>query len=286
MTQPELRFGISLVPMADDLTVTLELAELADRSGLELFGVQDHPYQRRFADAWMLLATVLARTGRIRVFPDVANLPLRPPAVMAKAAATLDLLSGGRFELGLGAGGFREPVVAMGGPDRAPGESVDALHEAIQVIRRLWSNEEVVSFEGQYYRLDAHKPGPAPAHRIEIWLGAYKPRMLRLVGELADGWVPSLFRGVTPESLGEASHRIDEAADAAGRDPGEVRRIWNVPGTLLEEDVERWIEMLSGWAGDYRVDSFVLWPDGEDLGGQIERFAAEVAPGVRAAAAL
>src|SRR6266550_8057775 len=110
---------------------------MADEAGLDLIGIQDHPYQRRFLDTWMLMATVLANTQRVRVFPDVANLPLRPPAVLAKAAASLDVLSGGRFELGLGAGAFPDVIASMGGPRRTPGESVEALEEAIDVIRLM-----------------------------------------------------------------------------------------------------------------------------------------------------
>jgi alkanesulfonate monooxygenase SsuD/methylene tetrahydromethanopterin reductase-like flavin-dependent oxidoreductase (luciferase family) len=125
----------------------------AERGGLDLIGIQDHPYQRRFLDTFALIADLLARTERLRIFPDVANLPLRPPAMLAKAGASLDVMSGGRFELGLGAGAFWDAIAAMGGPARSPGESVDALAEA-----------------------------------IEIWLGAYEPRMLRLTGRVADGW--------------------------------------------------------------------------------------------------
>src|ERR671911_1550035 len=111
------------------------MASIADRSGLDLIGIQDHPYQRRFLDTWMLMATILARTKRVRVFPDVANLPLRPPAMIAKAAASLDVMSGGRFELGLGAGAFWDAIEGYGGTRRTPGESLDQLAEGIDVIR-------------------------------------------------------------------------------------------------------------------------------------------------------
>ena len=104
--QPPLRFGISLVPATEPLDRIRELVRAADDAALDLVGIQDHPYQRRFLDTWSLIPSLLAETKRISFFPDVANLPLRPPAVMAKAAASLDVLSGGRFELGLGAGGF------------------------------------------------------------------------------------------------------------------------------------------------------------------------------------
>src|SRR5687767_5160345 len=101
-----IKFGYFLIPNAD--APMLSLAQEAERLELDYVAVQDHPYQRRFVDTWMLLSMIAATTSRIGLFPDVANLPLRPPAVMAKAAATIDLLSGGRFELGLGAGGFSD----------------------------------------------------------------------------------------------------------------------------------------------------------------------------------
>ena len=177
-----LEFGISLVPNADDQDLILELATVADEAGIELLGIQDHPYQRRFLDTWTLLSFLAARTERLRLFPDVANLPLRLPGVLAKSAASLDRLSGGRVELGLGAGAFWEGVKAMGGPVRTPGEAVSALEEAIQIMRLVWSEERGVSFEGEHYQLSGLHPGPPPAHPIEIWLGAYKPRMLALTG--------------------------------------------------------------------------------------------------------
>jgi alkanesulfonate monooxygenase SsuD/methylene tetrahydromethanopterin reductase-like flavin-dependent oxidoreductase (luciferase family) len=130
---------------------------------------------------------VAARTGRVRLLPDVANLPLRPPAALARSAATLDLLRGGRVELGLGAGYFLDAIAAMGGPRRSAAENVDALEEAIAVIRALWAPGPPVRLEGRYYRLDGAEPGPPPAHPIGIWVGAYKRRMLELTGRTADG---------------------------------------------------------------------------------------------------
>ena len=161
-----LEFGISLVPATDQLDRTRELVRAADEAALDLVGIQDHPYQRRFLDTWSLIPALFTDTERVRFFPDVANLPLRPPAMMAKAAASLDVLSGGRFELGLGAGAFPGVVPAFGGPRRTPGESVEALDEAIDVIRLLWSEERSVSFDGKHYRLDGARPGPRPAHQI------------------------------------------------------------------------------------------------------------------------
>ena len=214
MTIPEhpLRFGYFLVPEADSPLIAT--AQRIERLGLDYVGIQDHPYHRGFADTWSLIPMIAASTSTLRIFPDVANLPLRPPALMAKAAATIDLLSGGRFELGLGAGGFWDAIEAYGGPRRGPREALDALDEAITVIRMLWSGQRGLRFEGAHYRLSGAQAGPAPAHPIGIWLGVYGPRALELAGRAADGWVPS-FRGDIGQ-IADMSRRLDDAISAAG----------------------------------------------------------------------
>ncbi len=147
--------------------------------------------------------------------------------MLAKAAASLDRLTDGRVELGLGAGGFWDAIVAMGGPRRTPGESVDAIEEAVKVIRLMWKGGNKLQFEGHYYSLAGVNGGPPPAHDMGVWLGAYRPRMLEIIGRLADGWVPS-YGYVKAEDLTPANQRIDAAARAAGRDPAAIRRVLNV----------------------------------------------------------
>src|SRR2546430_2306688 len=134
------------------------------------------------------------------VSPDGANVPLRPPAVLAKAAASLDVMSGGRVELGLGAGGFWDAIAAMGGSRREPRDAVAALEEAIAVIRLMWSGQRSVRVEGRFYSLHGVHPGPAPAHPIGISIGATGPPMLDLIGRVAHGWIPSSSY-VWPDSL-------------------------------------------------------------------------------------
>ena len=280
-----IRFGVFPTPDTDAIDDVMTMARIADEESLDYVGIQDHPYQRRYVDTWMLMATVLASTERVSVFPDVANLPLRPPAVMAKAAASLDVLSRGRFELGLGAGAFWEAVEAMGGPRRSPGEAVDALAEAIEVIRLMWSDQRSVRFDGRYYRLAGVKPGPAPVHPVGIWLGVGGRRTLALVGRVADGWVPS-SGWATPDKLPDMHARIDEAAVAAGRDPGEIARVYNVwgaidgPGGFLQGSVHQWVEELTGLVVEHGMDTFVFGPSVDPVP-QLRRFAAEVAPAVR-----
>src|SRR4051794_40078275 len=177
-----LEFGTFVTPGNDPASTPVALAELSERLGYDLATFQDHPYQPAFLDTWTLLSYVAARTERIHLAGNVLNLPLRPPAVLARAAASLDLLSGGRFELGLGAGGFWDAIEAMGGRRLTPGQSVDALSEALDIIRGIWDTEsrDRLVVEGTHYQVTGAKRGPAPAHDIDIWLGALKPRMLRL----------------------------------------------------------------------------------------------------------
>jgi alkanesulfonate monooxygenase SsuD/methylene tetrahydromethanopterin reductase-like flavin-dependent oxidoreductase (luciferase family) len=170
-----------------------------------------------------LLGAILAQTERIRVFQDVGNLPLRPPAAFAKAAATPDLLSGGRFEAGLGGGGFLEAAHGMGAPALTAGESIDALEEAILILRAWWSGIGELRFAGHHFQLDGARPGPKPADPTGIWLGAIKPRALTLTGRKADGWAAPLMNYLPPADAADAQEAIDVAARAAGRDPSLIR---------------------------------------------------------------
>ena len=284
----DLEFGASVEPLADPPDWAARVAVAADRAGLDLFGIQDHPYQRRFLDTWTLISTLVPVTERIRFFPDVSNLALRPPAMLAKAAASLDVLSGGRVEVGLGAGAFWDAVVAMGGPRRTPGEAVRSVEEAIKVMRLVWSAERSVRFDGEIYTLNGLRPGPRPAHELGIWVGAGGPRMLALIGRLADGWVPSMF-WASPDRLPEMHRRIDEAAAKAGREQREIRRAYNVSGRIgaegdgpLEGPVSLWVEQLTRFTLEFGMDTFIYWPS-EERERQVELFAGEVVPAVREA---
>jgi alkanesulfonate monooxygenase SsuD/methylene tetrahydromethanopterin reductase-like flavin-dependent oxidoreductase (luciferase family) len=284
-------FGYFPVPNAAEAGDVVHRAVLAEELGFDLIAIQDHPYQRRFLDTWTLLAWIAARTERIGVFPDVANLPLRHPAVLAKSAASLDVLSGGRVELGLGAGGFWDAIEAMGGPRRSPGEALAALEEAIAVIRAMWSGQRGLKVEGRHYRLSGAHSGPAPVHPIGIWIGGYGPRMLELIGRVADGWVPSLPY-VGEARLPSMRARLEDAAAAAGRDPAAIRRVLNVGGRIADERGEQglvgppsmWVETLRRLALEHGFDTFVLWAEGDE-DEQMRRFAGEVAPAVLEAVA-
>ena len=281
----DLLFGTFLTPTNQNPQHVVQLTQLSEQAGLDLATFQDHPYQPAFLDTWTLLSYVAAQTERIHLTGNVITLPLRGPAVLARAAASLDLLSTGRIELGLGAGGFWDPIVAMGGDRLTPGESVTALEEGIDIIRGIWDagNTDRLVVDGQFHHVSGAKRGPAPAHHINIWLGALKPRMLRLIGRKADGWLPSLGYMKSLDQLTESNAVIDEAATKAGRQPRDIRRLVNINGQFAEQTSNQllvgpptqWAEQLAVLALQYGMSAFILAGDDPHA---IAQFGQEVAP--------
>lgn len=283
-----LQFGAFITPAAKPARHAVDLAIVADQAGLDLVTFQDHPYQPSLLDSWTLISYVASRTKDIHVSGNVLNLPLRHPAVLARSAASLDLLSNGRVELGIGSGGFVDAIASMGGRRLTPPQQVQAVEEAITIIRDIWDTDRRggVRFDGDLYHISGAKRGPAPVHNIGIWVGAYKPRMLRLVGRIADGSLPSLaYLPGGLADLDELNKSIDDGAASVDRDPSAVRRLLNISGRFaptggdfLVGPPAQWAEQLANIALAYGISTFILATD-DAL--SIERYAAEVAPATR-----
>ena len=301
MTQPQppLQFGIAIDPAARDPQDPFWRARLADENGVELVTCMDHPYNRRLLDTWTLLTALAIRTERVHVGGNVLNLPLRSPAMLAKMAATLDVLSNGRFEMGLGAGAIWEGIEAMGGPRRSPGEAYEAFGDALHILRGMWENAGgSFTYEGDVYQVRGVRPGPAPAHRIPIWVGAAGPRMMHLVGRMADGLLVS-YNHQPPGRLRTFNQWIDEGAAEAGRDTTAIRRGYNLMGVLdlgrddtsapglddnyLQGNAAYWVDKIQDWYENYRQDTFIFWPVAGNQQVQIEAFVRDVIPAARQA---
>ena len=284
----DFRFGFTLATHGSQREL-IQTCRTAEAFGYDIALAVDHLGPGRSSPFQSALAAALA-SDRLRVGTFVINTGFWNPWVLAREVATVQRMSGGRFELGLGAGSFWDAIAAMGGPRRSPGEAVAALEEAVGLLRMLWSDRPSVRFQGRHYRVAGLKPGPAPAHPIGIWVGAYRPRMLALVGRLADGWVPSSSY-LPPERLVAAQARIDDAAAAAGRDPAAIRRLYNISGRIgpggggfLDGPPGQWVEQLLPLVVETGMDTFVVWPS-ESPASQLQVFAAEVAPALREAVA-
>ena len=287
-----MQFGALIGPQADDIAGVRERVLAAERAGFDFVSIQDHPYVPAHLDAFSLIAFLAATTSRLRFITNVANLPLRPAPMLATAAASIDRLSDGRFDLGLGAGRVRAGIERMGGPARTPGEAIGAVSNAIDTLRTAWG------FEGDLGVGAA--PGVAPAHRIGIWVGGSGPKMLNLIGQKADGWIAPTATGY--ETKPAAQDRIDASAIAAGRDPGDVGRmiqlVGRVTGTAstigrprsgpgnqaIRATPEHWARFIAELAVEERFDAvnFVLEDESSD---QIIRFGTEVVAAAREALA-
>ena len=275
----DLEFGVFIEPAAQSADQVVALSVLAEEAGYDLVTFNDHPYSPRALDSSTLMSFVAARTDRVRLAANVTSLPLRPPAVLAQAVASLDILSHGRAELGIGAGMAWDAIEAMGGRRLDPGDSVEALEEGIHVIRELWDAGEQggVRFEGKHYRLAGALRGPAPVHDISIWVGAFRPRMLRLVGRLADGWWPTIA-AFKPGDLTAGNAVIDAEAARAGREPHAIRRLLNVG--VVDEPARETAAELARLALEDGIGTFIVTVNDPRA---MADFASEVAPRVREA---
>ncbi len=280
-------FGLSLYPSVDQLNETRQLSQAADAAGLDYLAIQDHAYNPEFLDAWTLITYLAAETERISFFPDVADLQLRPPTILAKAAASLSVLTGGRIVLGVGGGASADGIAAMGGIRRSGPEMIAFTEEALQLMRTALAGGGVESHGGQH-AIEGYEAGPVPASPVPLWLGSNGPRMLAVTGRSSDGWVSPLSTYVQPAAVPSRQQLIDDAARTAGRDPADVRRIYNVVGAIgparggrgLTGDVDSWVTALTDWSVDLGFDTFVFWPMTAPLA-QLEVFAREVVPAVR-----
>lgn len=283
---PPLRFGFSLEPDAARHRDGVRLARAAEEAGLDYLAVQDHPYQPGHLDTWTWLTHLAGRTDRIAFLPDVADLQLRPPAMLAKAATTFSRLHGGRLALGVGGGAFADGISGMGGVRRTNGQMVTYTEEALRVLRPALAGD-AVRFHGEQHRVEGYQAGPAPAAPVPIWLGAQGPRMLAVAGRAADGWISPLNIYVPPEEVPARQRIIDEAARSAGRDPASIRRVYNVIGMIgtarggpgLSGGVDFWADTLADWSVRLGFDTYVFWPVAEPAA-QLELFAHEVIPAV------
>ena len=297
-TRPLPQFGVHIDPAAQDPAIPLQRAQMADQLGLDLIAIMDHPYNRRLYETWTLLTFLAAQTERIRFTTDVANLPLRPPAMLAKQVASLHALTGGRVELGLGAGSYWDAIESFGTPRRTPGEAYGAFNEALDIMKAIWDPAgKSVSYQGETYQVSGLRPGPTPAQPIPIWVGGGGPRMLRLTGRKADGLLAT-SPYVPPAKLLEFNELIDAGAQSVDRDPGEIRRGYNLMGvldlgrddTVISEKqganvygpVETWVESIVELYRDYRQDTIIFWPVSGNPEVQLEAFATQVVPNVRA----
>jgi F420-dependent oxidoreductase-like protein len=278
-----LRYGLKL---SQNATIEQYRAvwRIADEAGFDHCWCMDHFATLGSRDdgpifeAWALLAAMAAATSRTRVGCAVTGNTYRHPAVLAKAAVTVDHLSGGRLEFGIGAGWAENEHTMLGLPFGTAGDRADRLDEACQVIRSLWTQERT-SFVGQHYQLTGAVAEPKPVQQPHppIWIGgAGRRRTLRIAAQYASVWNAP---GGSPEEVAELSGVLDRHCADIGRDPSEIRRSVQVRIPAAPDEL---LTSAAAYAA-VGVSDLLLVLLAADPVGQAEQ-AGELLPRLRAAA--
>ncbi|WP_230298991.1 LLM class flavin-dependent oxidoreductase [Actinomadura coerulea] len=296
----DLVFGFGAHSDFDDGPELLRMARQADRDGLDLFSLSDHPYIGKRLDAYATIGFVLGGTRHLAGLANVTNLPTRPAPMLARTAAALSALSEGRVVLGMGAGGLWDRISDMGVPRLSPSDAVDAFEEAIVLVKKLAGGGPPVTHRGRHYRVERIEPAPVAAP--PVWTGSVGKKSLAATGRVADGWIPGHAADWLSERYRTSRPVIDEAAAAAGRAPGEIRTVFNLPGRITDRPLPatrdrdgrwiggsagQWVEELTGAVVEHGASGFTLFsPEGgtQDIA-SVGRWAAEIAPAVREAVA-
>jgi alkanesulfonate monooxygenase SsuD/methylene tetrahydromethanopterin reductase-like flavin-dependent oxidoreductase (luciferase family) len=297
MAKRKVSFGVGGGTAISEAPETLRLAVQADREGLDLFTVSDHPYLGGRLDAYSIVGVVLGRTTNITALANVTNLPSRPAPMLARTITSLSALTGGRIVLGIGAGGLWDDIARLGVPRLEPNAAVRALEEGITLVRALSGGGAPVTFDGDFYRVSALQPAPVQA--APVWTGSVGPKSLAVTGRLADGWIPGHAADWLSPRYMRSRPLIDEAAMAAGRDPDDIATIYNMPGHItptplaatrddsgrwIGGSVEQWIDELTGAVLDHGASGFVHFlADDTPSHVALARWAQEIVPAVRAA---
>jgi alkanesulfonate monooxygenase SsuD/methylene tetrahydromethanopterin reductase-like flavin-dependent oxidoreductase (luciferase family) len=291
-------FGFGAHSSIGEAPELLNMAQQADSDGLDLFSLMDHPYLGAHLDAYATIGFVLGRTRQLAGFANVTNLPTRPAPMLARTVTSLSALSGGRIVLGMGAGGLWDRISDMGVPRLSPGDAVAAFEEAIVLVKKLAGGGPPVTYQGRYYQVSQIDPAPVAASAV--WTGSVGRKSLAATGRVADGWIPGHAADWLSDRYRTSRPVIDEAAAAAGRDPREVRTVFNLPGRITGEplaatrdndgrwiggSVSQWAQELTGAVLEHGASGFMLFsPQGgtPDIT-SLSRWARDIVPAVRAA---
>jgi probable F420-dependent oxidoreductase len=227
-------YDTSLAGRPVEWSAVARVAALAERSGFSSVWVSDHLFldwgkyggpstPQGALECWTTLSGLAAITDRVRLGSLALCNDLRNPVVVAKMAATLDRLSGGRLDLGLGAGWYEPEFRAAGIPFDSPGTRIRRLGEAAEIVTRLLEGEELI-FKGRHYTIDGAlaRPGPLQEPRPPLWIGGKGDFLLKTVARVADGWNFSWIGSIA--TYRQRAQVADQACEAAGRAPEDLRR--------------------------------------------------------------
>jgi FMNH2-dependent dimethyl sulfone monooxygenase len=243
-----MRFGVVLHVTAKYASwdTFLTIAKKAEQLGYDSVWVSDHlisPDGRSYGlEAWTVLSALASSTRDLRLGTYVLCNQFRHPSLLAKMAATLDNISGGRLDLGIGAGWLRNEHSAFGFGWDEHSVRVERLREAVELVKKLWT-EPHVSYAGKYYRLKDATVEPKPLQKPHppMWIGGNSNSIRRIVADVGDGWIPVL---PTPKQLGDGVLQIREMRRVR-KAPGRLRAAYGGSGCALVAENEETIRKLA-----------------------------------------
>lgn len=261
-----------VLTLGNDQRVAAAEARSAETQGYDGVATGEHLFfHGPVTNAFVSLAAAAGATSRIRLLSSVTVLPLYPAALAAKLATTVDQVSNGRFDLGVGIGGeYPAEFVAVGAQVADRGARAD---ESLQLLKALWTGR-AVDFDGRFTRVPelALDPGPAQPGGPPIWLGGRRATAIRRAGRYADVWMPYMY---TPEQLASSLAKVREAAAEAGRDPSAIRGAVFCWGGIRESASESRREVVQAVSAVYQQD-FSLLADRYLLHGDPDRVLARI----------
>ncbi|MDX3191877.1 LLM class flavin-dependent oxidoreductase [Streptomyces sp. MN03-5084-2B] len=293
-------FGIGVSTAVSATADTLARAVQADRGGLDLVTVSDHPYYADRLDAYAEIGVLLGKTERVSGLVSVTNLPTRPASMLARTITSLSALTGGRIVLGMGVGGLWDDIARLGFTKLTPGQAVRAFEEGIRLVKMLGGGGAPVTFDGEFHQVTDLEP--AAEAMPPVWTGSVGPKSLAVTGRVADGWMPGHAADWLSERFRTSRPLIDKAAVDAGRDPAEIATVYNFPGRITAEPLAKtraddgrwiggspaqWIEELTGAVLEHDAAGFVLFGPGGTSPDEtaVARWAGEIVPAIREAVA-
>ncbi|MGA0878314.1 MAG: LLM class F420-dependent oxidoreductase [Ilumatobacteraceae bacterium] len=250
---------VSIPDAADKWAKTVEVAELADRLGFDSLWVYDHfhnvprPAHETVFECWSTIAAMSQRTSRIRLGQMVGCNSYRSPGLLAKITSTIDVMSGGRLEWGIGAGWYENEYRAYGYDFPKPKDRIGMLRESVEIVRSMWTEAET-TYKGKYYETVRANCDPKPLQKPTppIWIGGGGEQLtLRVVAQHADC---SNFGG-TPEEWARKRDTLVGHCRAVGRNPDDIRMTWSPEVFIRETEAELeaagnrslWSEDTAAW---------------------------------------
>ena len=287
----QIRFGLN--PRGISYERIVASAQAAEAAGFSHISFADRPFEENI-EAWTLATAVGMVTTRIILTHSTLNIPYRNPAMVAKMAASLDVITGGgRVTLTLAAGGSDHYYTPYGIVPGTPGERYNSVVDTVRILKGLWANDSF-SYEGKRFSVQDAVVAPKPVNgTIPIIIAANKPRMQAFTGAVADGWIKGGGWPESPEHYERLLAPIEEAAERAGRDPASLRRVVNCAGYVGDRDPATVMPSTRGAVGglmgtadqvaeivavynEAGIDTFNVQFDNDLLDEQIPRFGEEV----------